>query len=82
MESIIDVFGTVVPADVKSCSQTNVEIQLQKVFTVSRAPVQLPFLLEDASRPQVEIDLSRSTERPFSAVPQVSLFIIYQFYRL
>lgn len=70
MESIVDIMGVVASADVKSCSQNNVEIQIQKLFTVSRAPVLLPFLLEDASRSQAEIDASQNDERPFAGVSQ------------
>lgn len=70
LESIVDVMGVVASADVKSCSQSNVEIQIKKLFTVSRAPVQLPFLLEDASRSQAEIDASQNDERPFAGVSQ------------
>ena len=70
LESIVDIMGTVTAADVKSCSQNNVEIQIQKLFTVSRAPVLLPFLLEDASRSQAEIDASQNDERPFAGVSQ------------
>jgi hypothetical protein len=33
--------------------------------------VTLPFLLEDASRSQAEIDASQETERPFASVLQV-----------
>ena len=69
-ESIVDVYGTIVSADVKSCTQNNIEIQIEKIFTVSRAPVSLPFLLQDAGRTQKEIDDSQSTERPFPNVPQ------------
>jgi aspartyl-tRNA synthetase len=68
LESIVDIMGVVVPADVKSCSQSNVEIQIKKIYTVSRAPAVLPFLLEDAARPQAEIDASQNTERPFAGV--------------
>ena len=59
LESIVDVMGEVVAAEVKSCSQSNVEISIKKVYTVSRAPTALPFLLEDAARPQAEIDASQ-----------------------
>lgn len=38
---------------------------------VSKAPVALPFLLEDASRSQADIDASLATDRPFPAVSQV-----------
>jgi aspartyl-tRNA synthetase len=70
LESIIDVLGVVAEADVKSCTQSSVELQVKKIFTVSRAPVQLPFLLEDAARREDEIEASQSTERPFSRVHQ------------
>jgi hypothetical protein len=33
--------------------------------------VTLPFLLEDASRSQADIDASQETERPFASVLQV-----------
>jgi aspartyl/asparaginyl-tRNA synthetase len=70
LESVVDVYGTVVAANVKSCTQRDVELQIKKVFAVSRAPVVLPFLMEDAARPQHEIDASKDSERPFSNVPQ------------
>ena len=59
LESIVDVMGEIVSAEVKSCSQSNVEISIKKVYTVSRAPTALPFLLEDAARPQADIDASQ-----------------------
>lgn len=71
LESIVDIYGEVAAADVKSCTQSNVEIHIRKLYTVSRAPATLPFLLEDASRSQEEIDASQSTDRPFAAVSQV-----------
>jgi aspartyl/asparaginyl-tRNA synthetase len=50
LESVVDVYGEVRAASVKSCSQKTVEIAMEKVFVVSRAPVVLPFSVEDASR--------------------------------
>ena len=70
LESIVDIQGEVVAADVKSCTQATVELKIQKVYAVSRAPPALPFLLEDAARPQAEIDASQGSERPFPTVPQ------------
>jgi lysyl-tRNA synthetase class II len=70
LESIVDIQGVMVAADVKSCSQNSVEIQIQKIFTVARAPVALPFLLEDAARSDSEIEESQGTERPFAGVSQ------------
>jgi lysyl-tRNA synthetase class II len=71
LESIVDIYGVVVPADVKSCSQNDVEIQIKKVFLVSKAPVVLPFSLDDAGRSQEEIEKSQATEKPFANIPQV-----------
>ena len=70
LESIVDICGVVAPANVKSCSQGNVEIQIKKIFAVNRAATVLPFLLEDASRSQEEIDASQGTDRPFAGVSQ------------
>ena len=50
LESIVDIYGELVPAEVHSCSQSDVEISIKKAFVVSRAPVVLPFLIDDASR--------------------------------
>jgi aspartyl/asparaginyl-tRNA synthetase len=47
-----------------------VEVIMQKVFVVSRAPAVLPFLLDDASRSEAEIEESQTTERPFARVTQ------------
>lgn len=55
-ESVIDVFGEVVkPAeDIKSTSQSKVELRVIKVFGVSIGATALPFQLEDAARPESE----------------------------
>ena len=70
LESIVDVCGVVAGANVKSCSQDNVELQIRKMFVVSRAPTVLPFLYEDACRSQEEIEASQGEERPFASVSQ------------
>lgn len=70
LESIVDIYGTVASAQVKSCSQGNVEIQMKKLYVVSRAPVALPFLLEDANRSDDVIEASQDTDRPFARVGQ------------
>lgn len=51
-ESIVDVEGVVVetPSPVTSCSQSDVEIAVDRIYCVSKAESQLPFSLEDASR--------------------------------
>lgn len=82
LETIVDIQGVVAKADVKSCSQGNVEIKIRKIFTVSRAPVTLPFLLEDAARSEADIEASQNNERPFSGVSQVLItlcnYILYE----
>lgn len=50
-ESIVDIKGKVMAADVKACTQTTVEIAVQRLYVVSRAAQPLPFNLEDAARP-------------------------------
>jgi len=70
LESIVDIQGVIANAEVKSCSQNNVELQIRKIFTVSRAPVTLPFLMEDACRSENEIEESMGTERPLAGVVQ------------
>ena len=70
LESIVDVYGTIASAQVKSCSQGNIEIQMKKLYVLSRAPVALPFLLEDANRPDDIIEASQDTDRPFARVSQ------------
>jgi aspartyl/asparaginyl-tRNA synthetase len=81
-ESIVDIYGEITPAEVKSCSQHSVELQIQKLFVVSRAPSILPFSIEDAARSQEEIDQSQSTDRPYPSVHQVSCDIFCILYIL
>lgn len=52
LESIVVIEGVLQKPieDVKTCSVSNVEIKLDKVFILAEAPNQLPFSLEDASR--------------------------------
>lgn len=77
LESIVDIQGVVAKADVKSCSQGNVEIHIRKIFTVSRAPATLPFLLEDAARSEQDIEASQNSDRPFSGVSQVCKQLVH-----
>ena len=74
-ESIVDVLGEVAKADVKSCTQHNVEIYIRKIFVVSRAPAVLPFQLNDAARSEREIAESVGSDAPYSGVSQVKLII-------
>jgi len=55
-ESIIDIEGIVTPVDQKitSCSQEDVEIQIEKIYVVSQSDPRLPLQIEDASRPETD----------------------------
>ena len=70
LETIVDIQGTLAAAEVRSCSQDTVELQVQRCYVVSRAPTILPFLLEDAARSDEEIAASQSTDKPLAAVYQ------------
>lgn len=70
LESVIDIEGTLEPANVKSCSVKNIEIKLQRIHSITRARSILPFLVEDASRSEAEVDASQETERPFPRLGQ------------
>ncbi|EKX47693.1 hypothetical protein GUITHDRAFT_69446 [Guillardia theta CCMP2712] len=70
LESIVDVKGLVAAAEVKSCSQGSVEVQIERCYVLSKAPAILPFLMEDAARSEEEIAASQGSEKPFSPVYQ------------
>ena len=70
VESIIDVRGELVEAQVNSCSQGNVELAIREVRLVSASLPQLPFELEDASRSEAEVAASEETARPFARIGQ------------
>lgn len=77
LESIVDIYGSLQAASVKSCSQDNVEIIMKKVFVVSTAPPVLPFMLDDAARSNESIAASQDTARPFAAVSQVIIHCLF-----
>lgn len=56
-ESVIDIWGEVtVPEEpVLSCTQQFVELQVEKLYCVSRSTPELPLQLEDAARPDAEL---------------------------
>lgn len=71
VESIIDLEGSVVrDANVKSCSIQNVELNIERIHTVSKARATLPFLVEDAARSEAEVEASQETDRPFPRLGQ------------
>ena len=70
VESVIDLEGTLVEANVKSCSIQNVEMQIGRVHSVAKAEAVLPFSVEDASRSEQEVEESQDTDRPFPRLGQ------------
>ena len=56
------VLGTVQAADVKSCTQSQIEIVPQRVYCVSRAYHMMPFTVDDASRSEAEIAASEAKD--------------------
>ena len=61
-ESVVDVCAEVTCPDVpiSSCSQQLVELQVKKIFCVSRSVPELPLQLEDASRSEEEVTASEA----------------------
>lgn len=53
-ESIVDILGTVAPADLTAdlLTQRSVELRIESLFVVSRARIIPPFSLDDAARPE------------------------------
>ncbi len=69
-ESVIEVEGELVAAQVEACSQGSVEIAISRVRLVSAAAPALPFEVADAARSEAEVDASELTERPFPRIGQ------------
>jgi len=69
-ESIIDVRGQLVEANVTGCSQSNVEIQMMEVVVISSSVPELPFEIADAGRSEAEIVASEATDRPIARIGQ------------
>ncbi|CAE8647139.1 unnamed protein product, partial [Polarella glacialis] len=67
-ESVVDICGVLVEANVASCTQTNVELQIHRAYCVCKAAQTLPFLMADAQRSEVDIQASIGTDRPFVRV--------------
>ncbi|KAG7363109.1 aspartate-tRNA ligase [Nitzschia inconspicua] len=69
-ESVVDIEGVLESAEVKSCSVQNVEVKIKRIHSVTKAASILPFLVEDASRSEAEVDASQETDRPFPRLGQ------------
>lgn len=63
-ESVIDLYAKVtpVPSPITSCTQSKVELQVSKLFVVSRAIPQLPLQVEDCARPEEEVEAANLKE--------------------
>jgi len=70
VESVVDLEGTVAPAEVRSCSIKDAELVLSRIHSVSNAASQLPFLVEDAARSEADVEASQGTDRPFPRLGQ------------
>ncbi|GMI30820.1 hypothetical protein TeGR_g3628 [Tetraparma gracilis] len=68
-ESIVDVEGVVVPAQVRSCTLSTHELAVSSIHAVSRASPP-PFTVEDAARSSEVVEASQATERPFPRLGQ------------
>ncbi|XBI00962.1 hypothetical protein VPH35_129856 [Triticum aestivum] len=72
-ESIVDVEGVVsLPKDPLKATTQQVEIQVRKVYCISRAIPTLPINLEDAARSEAEFDLAERTGEKLARVHQES----------
>jgi len=69
-ESVIDIRGMLVDAEVRSCSQANVELQILEAVLVSKSLPKLPFEIDDAGRSEADIVASEATDRPFARIGQ------------
>jgi len=69
-ESVVDVRGKLVEANVTGSSQSNVEIQIQEVVLISASDPKLPFEIDEAGRSEVDIASSENSERPFARIGQ------------
>lgn len=69
-ESIVDIEGSLVDAEVRSCSIQNLEVAIQRIHSVSPADAILPFLVEDAARSEAEVEASQETDRPYPRLGQ------------
>jgi aspartyl-tRNA synthetase len=60
-ESVVDILALVKAPQVpiKSCSQSDVELEIRKIYVISRSLPQLPFQLEDACQPMTLAEAER-----------------------
>jgi aspartyl-tRNA synthetase len=70
VESVIDLQGMLVEAEVKSCSVQALEVAIRRIHVVSKADAVLPFLVEDAARSEAMVEASQDTDRPYPRLGQ------------
>ncbi|CAM9132998.1 unnamed protein product [Chrysoparadoxa australica] len=70
LEAVVDVYGELAAADVKSCTVADMELVMERCHAVSRADAMLPFLVEDAARSEDEVEASQLTDRPYPRLGQ------------
>lgn len=74
-ESIVDIFAEITKPEsgnVESCSIGNVELNIKKLYVVSRADDTLPMTLEDAMRPAAEDDEEENVNEGEKTRPRVT----------
>jgi len=74
-ESVVDVCGVITAVDqaVESATQSLVEVSIEKIFTISEASPNLPFQLDDASRPD-EVEEGKESNQAAEVVgPRVGM---------
>lgn len=71
LESVVDVFGTLIKPDqeVKSCTQ-QIELHVHKIHCITKAAQQLPFQLKDANRPEIPGEDKDENGEPLARVSQ------------
>ncbi|KNE67770.1 aspartate-tRNA ligase [Allomyces macrogynus ATCC 38327] len=64
-ESLVIIEATIAkaPEPVRSCTVQDAELQVHRVYVESAASDRLPFLLEDAARPEADFDLNPAFSR-------------------
>jgi aspartyl-tRNA synthetase len=81
-ESVIDVHGTVVAADVTNATQKAVEISIDRLYVVSAAAPNMPFQLDDAMRIGVTEDQEDVNEGNEDAKGEIDGPVVSQATRL
>jgi len=71
-ESVVDIQGEVAAAEVRGCTQGDVELICKRCYLVSKSLPNLPLLIDDAGRSEAEIERSEkeTPEKPFVRVHQ------------